>query len=392
MKNKIRKDDFVLFGGEKSFDSFRSTMNLPAPTFDLFYEKINFYRTNINDDPIFDFEYSLSQYHNVKHVVCFSSCFTGMAITLKALALSGKTEVILPSLTYRRMSEIILWAGLVPCFCDNDSETLGVSAESIKEMISENTAVILAPHPLVKLSNIEGVLEISKQNNIPLMFDSVEANGSVYKGIAIGGFGDAESFSLHPSKLINACEGGYITTNNTTLYSSLLKMRDGESAFYNGGLKNGHFSKMNNMHAIMGISSLKTVFDTIRDNKKHYLIYKSYFDIIQGLDIIEYDEKEQRNYKTILVEVKEEFGMSRDDLFEILNPENVFVRKFYTPAQHLTQKYKSENCKESYPIAEYLQHRFLLFPIGHTVSSEDIHQIGALLKQVKQICVEEKLK
>lgn len=385
MSNKINIDDFALNGGEKLFDSFRSTMNLPAPTFELFYDKVKFYRQKKDKAPVADFEFHLSKYHNVSHVVCFSSCFTAMAITLKTLAISGKKEVILPSLTYRRMSEIVLWAGLEPCFCDNDPKTFGISADAIKDMINDNTAMILAPHPLVKLSNINEILKVAKEANLPIMFDSVEANGSIHNDVTIGGYGDAESFSLHPSKLINACEGGYIATNNNNLYEALVEMRKGKSINYNGGVKNGHFSKMNDLHAIMGMSSLETVFDTIQQNKDHYNVYKSYFDKINGLNIVLYDENERRNYKTILVEVTEEFCLSRDELFEVLNPENVFVRKFYAPAQHLTQIYKSKSCKDTYEVAELLQHRFLLFPLGHTVSESDIHQIGKLLNEINNI-------
>jgi len=381
---KRHRRDFAINGGSKCFNVVKTTMNLPAPEFKDFEKKLLSYDDN-KSDPIVDLEAALCKFHNVSYVIAFSSCFTAMALTLKALALPARNEVIIPALTYRRMSDIILWAGLIPCFCDNAPDTLGVDAFNIKKMINNNTAVILAPHPIVKLSDIEQIIELGNDKGIPVMFDSVEATGGEHKGISIGSFGMAESFSLHPSKLINACEGGYITTNNEKLYSTLMVMRGGGKTDYNGEIKHGHSSCMNRYHSIMGLSSLDIVNDTINDNYEHYRVYQENLRIIPGVRLVEYEENEKRNYKSILVEITEEFCITRDELHDILNFENIYARKYYYPAQHTTQKNKSPNCIEHYDVAEYIQGRYLLLPFGYSTSKDDIRIICQLISDINDI-------
>ncbi|MCP3671264.1 MAG: aminotransferase class I/II-fold pyridoxal phosphate-dependent enzyme [Gammaproteobacteria bacterium] len=382
--HKKKHDDLAINGGEKCFDTVKTTMNLPAPEFDDYYKRIGLYEDG-SKDPIHDLESALSVFHGVDYTVCFSSCFTAMAMTLKALALPGRQNVIIPSLTYRRMSDIILWAGLTPCFCDNDPSTLGVSAAGIERQIGNNTALILAPHPIVNFSDISSIETLGFEREIPVVFDSVEAIAGYHQGVPVGAFGMAESFSLHPSKLMNACEGGYITTNSQELYLALIIMRDGGAAECNGALRHGHISRMNRYHAVMGLCSLDMVNETIRNNYKYYCIYRSGLKGIKGIKLVEYDEDNRRNYKSILVEVTDDYCITRDQLHDILNYENVYARKFYYPAQHLTQSNQSEECAESYEVAEYLQDRYLLLPFGHSTSADDIRDICELINTVQSI-------
>src|SRR6185295_12811167 len=88
-----------------------------------------------------------------------------------------------------------------------------------------NTALILAPHPMVSCCDAEGIEQLGKSRNIPVVFDSVEAGHKYYKGRRVGGFGDAEAFSMHSPKLLNSFEGGYVTTNNEALAKKIDSMK-----------------------------------------------------------------------------------------------------------------------------------------------------------------------
>ena len=382
MKYKKSRCDFAINGGKEVFspDCVKTTMNLPAPSFNNYIKKLLFCeRESINSIDLL--ERSLAKFHDTKYAICFSSCFTGMAITMRALAISGKKEVILPSLTYRRMTDIILWSGLTPKYCDNNFTNLGVTSLEISKVINKDTALILAPHPMVHLSDIDSIEELSINTGIPIMFDSVEASGGSYKGRMLGSFGKAESFSLHPSKLMNACEGGYITTNDKNLYLALIKMRAGKSIEYNNSTRQGHLSKMNNYHAIMALCSLDMVQNIIEGNKIKYELYFKLLEDFQGISLVCYDRKEKRNYKTILIKVDEKLHLNRDILHDILNKENIFARKFYYPAQHVTHgKFLTKNYKE-YEVACSLQEQYLLLPTGYSTSCKDIEIICSTIRQ-----------
>ena len=382
---KKYKNDFAINGGKAVFSSknVKTTMNLPAPSLDSYLKKLQFYEQK-NLDPIDFLEKSLASFHSVKNVVCFSSCFTGMALALRALATPGKREVIFPSFTYRRMTDIVLWAGLRPIYCDNNPKNFGVTSFEISKVINNNTALILAPHPLVNLSDIDSIENLSFKTGIPVMFDSVEASGSTYKGRTIGSFGKAESFSLHPSKLMNSCEGGYITTNDDNLYLALKNMRVGKSCKYNNSTRLGHHSEMNRYHAVMALCSLDIVEKTISKNKIQYDLYSKCLENVEGVSLVCYEKKEKRNYKTILIKV-ENSRLGRDFLHDILNKENVFARKFYYPAQHMRHKDIDKYNDKNFMIASRLQEQYLLLPTGHSTSYEDIKTICTIIEQAEKL-------
>ena len=241
------------------------------------------------------------------------------------------------------------------------------------------------PHPPVNLSLIDDIEDLAESYGIPVLFDSVEANGAVYKEDRIGGFGNAESFSLHPSKVINACEGGYITTKDSVLADNLRKLRQGYSVEHQGAVKSGHYSLINRDHAVMGICSLDIIVDVISNYKKQYELYEKELDELNGIELVKFSDSEERNYKSILIHLGKDFVGLRNEILDILNSENIFVRNLYYPAQNQTQLNKSSSCLQEYPVAEAIQNEYLLFPIGTSVTLAEIKVICQIFKDVLKI-------
>ncbi len=147
-----------------------------------------------------------------RHCVSFCGGFWGLVLAMKGLALQGRTEVVMPSLTYRRLADIVAWAGLTPHFCEVDPVRLCITAETARPCINNHTALILGVHPIVNCCDAEGLEALSAETGIPLLFDSVESSYETFNGRRVGTFGRAECFSMQSSKLLNAFEGGYVTT------------------------------------------------------------------------------------------------------------------------------------------------------------------------------------
>lgn len=381
-------DDLAFFGGQPIFKRFKTTMNLPKPDKDEFFNalKISYDKHQItNNGPLVQLlEKKLSGFHQAEYCVAFCNCFVGMTIALRELALPGRDEIIVPTLTYRRMADMILWAGYVPRFCDVDPNTLGITPKEVEPCINEHTALILSPHPISNLSDIEGMERLSRKYRLPLFFDSVEATGGSYKGRMIGSFGDAESFSMHPSKVINGAEGGYITTNNKRLATSLSSHRshgfgeDDEIA----GL--GCNAQLNELHAAMALASLSTMDDLLEENKRHHLSYQAHLEPIDGLRVVKYPLNEQRNWKSVLVELEPSWPLTRKQTLDVLNKENIHARAYYSPAQHTTIRKQAGFGETPFPVTEEAVEKYMLLPFGWSVSMEDITVVADMLNFIKE--------
>jgi len=379
MIKKIKVDDLAIFNGSCLFAIPKSTSNLLQPDFDKFmgYSKLFFDQNhNISDGYLVKLlEQRLAAFHQTDYCVTFCSGFWALAITMSALALKDKTEIVMPSLTYRRMPDIAAWTKLTPRFCEVESTTLAMSAATVRSCINDNTALILGVHPIVNCCDINGLLDLAKEKNIPLLFDSVE---SVYESTAdgkVGSFGIAEAFSLHACKLLNGFGGGYITTNDASLAKQLVMMRGfGFIENANTEIVAGMSAELNEMHAAMALASLDDVEKQIERNRERYYTYKDLLSTVQGIQLVEFDERYCVGYKNIVAELLDDWPLSREDTISILNAENILVRSYYSPPLH-SKSMLFPFVPAELPLTDSLAERFINFPCGHLVSNTDIADI-----------------
>src|SRR5258708_30377314 len=103
--------DLAVFGGAPLFDTIRSISNLVQPDVEQFlsYSRTFFDARQYTDHgPVEQqLEKRLAEFHQVEHCVSFAGGFWGLVLAMKCLALPGKTEVVMPSLTYRRLADIV---------------------------------------------------------------------------------------------------------------------------------------------------------------------------------------------------------------------------------------------------------------------------------------------
>jgi dTDP-4-amino-4,6-dideoxygalactose transaminase len=294
----------------------------------------------------------------------------------------------MPSFTYRRMADIAAWTKLKPHFCDVEEATLANSAATVQPCINDNTALILGVHPIVNFCDIDGLLELAKEKNIPLLFDSVESVYESYNGKKIGCFGAAEIFSMGASKLVNGFEGGYITTNDANLARQLSLMRDfgfqgQDKVAVSGGLN----ARLNEIHAAMALAGLDDLEDQVIRNRDRYHTYQRLLARLDGIRLLEFDESQRPGYKNIVVEVLEDWPLSRDDTVSVLNAEMILARAYYTPPLH-RKRMDYPYITAELPVTDRLAERLILPPCGHLVSNEDIGGIVELFKFMRANAVE----
>lgn len=377
------------FSGNPVFVSPKSTSNLVQPVKQRFLNYVsNIYndtsRLSGGDEITTQLEKRLAEEHGAKYCVAVCNGLWGLVMSIYTIRLEGKSEIIMPSLTYRRMADIAAWLKMVPHFCDVDYATLAMNAQHVESCINENTALILAPHPIVNLCDIDGLVTLAAKYNIPILFDSVEASFAEYKGKKIGSFGDAECFSMHASKFLNAFEGGYITTNNSTLADHLKIIRNNGINDVTGISEfSGMDGKLIGLHAAMGLACLDDKDEQIEKNKKRFLKYKNELATVDGITLVEYSLNEKRSFKNILVRLEKNWPLSRELTIQILHSENMIVRPYYFPPLHKKEN-KFPTIKGDMTNTELLMHQFLLLPCGEFVSTEDIEVIAGCLRYIQE--------
>jgi dTDP-4-amino-4,6-dideoxygalactose transaminase len=137
---------------------------------------------------------------------------------IKTLDIGPGDEVILPGFTCSVMPNAVWRTGATPVFADIDIETFGSDAGGIKKRITPRTKLVVAQHSFGIPCDIEEIIELCKKHSIPVVEDCALTLDSSIGGTRVGNFGDAAIFSTDHSKPLNTILGGFLYTNNRSLY------------------------------------------------------------------------------------------------------------------------------------------------------------------------------
>jgi dTDP-4-amino-4,6-dideoxygalactose transaminase len=382
-RTKYSIDELAEFGGSALFGDVISTSNLVRPDFDLFmsYSKLFYEKKQYtNNGPLVRMlEARLAKFHDTQFCITFANGFWAIVLAIKCLVRSERIEVIMPSLTYRRLADIAAWTGLKPRFCEVDRDTLAMDTNSVMLAANDETALILAVHPIINCCDAFGLEQVSRTCGIPLLFDSVESVYETLAGKKIGSFGNAECFSLHASKLINGFEGGYVTTNDATLAKRLSLMRGFGFSGPDNIVEFGINAKLNEMHAAMALACLDDLEDQVRRNRLRYRAYEKALADLSGIRLLRFNENEKTSYKNIVVELTETWPLSRDFTLRLLHAEGALARSYYAPPLH-RKPMLYPSVPATLPVTDELAEKFMLLPSGHFVELDDVQTIGNFLK------------
>jgi dTDP-4-amino-4,6-dideoxygalactose transaminase len=310
-----------------------------------------------------ELEGRVAEYLGVQHCVAVSSCTTGLMLVLRALNLSG--DVIVPSFTFAATAHAVAWNGLRPVFADISRDTLTLSPAAVSDSIGVRTSAILATHVYGTPCDVEALTRIARDNGLRIIFDAAHAFGSMHRGHRIGGFGDAEVFSLSPTKVMVAGEGGLIATNDAALAERCRIGRD----YGNPGDYDCQFiglnARMSEFHAVLALASLEGVDDRIQRRNELAETYVKALADVAGIDFPSISQGNQSTFKdlTVLVDAGL-FGLDPDELASTLAALGIETRRYYSPPVHKMRAYRGvKNGNRNLGVTEWAARSALTLPM-----------------------------
>src|SRR6185437_8109308 len=122
----------------------------------------------INGQDVNLFAKELAAYLGVKHVIPCANGTDALQIALMALGVKPGDEIITASYTYIATVEVIALLRLKPVFVDVDADTFTMNIDEVKKAITPKTKAIIPVHLYGQASNMEPLLAIAKEHNIPI--------------------------------------------------------------------------------------------------------------------------------------------------------------------------------------------------------------------------------
>jgi dTDP-4-amino-4,6-dideoxygalactose transaminase len=325
------------------------------------------------------FEAQAARYLGVRHCVAVSSCTSGLMLVLRAADLSG--DVIVPSFTFAATAHAVAWNGLRPVFADIDRRTLTLSPDAVEQAIGMHTSAILATHIYGTPCDVEGLDRVAAQNGLRLFFVAAHAFGSVHAGTRVGGFGDAEVFSLSPTKVVIAAEGGIIATNDDLLAERCRIGRDyGNPGDYDCRFV-GLNARMSELHAATALASLADLDERLEERNRLASAYTAALAGIPGVLVPEVPAGDRSTYKdySVLIDA-DAFGIDADAVAESLRGQWIETRRYYSPPVHAMRAYRHSGAESvALPVTGWAAARALTLPVWVGMTEAQVTRVAGAI-------------
>ncbi|MBP2685786.1 MAG: dTDP-4-dehydro-6-deoxyglucose aminotransferase, partial [Deltaproteobacteria bacterium] len=189
--------------------------------------------------------------------------------------------------------------------------------------------------------------------------------------------------SFHATKFLNTFEGGAVLTDDDALAAKIRLMKNFGFSGYDNVIYIGINGKMSEISAAMGLTGLESIDDIIAANRGNYEGYRKGLSGVEGIRLVEYDDRERCNYQYVVLELDEAVaGVSRDTLVDVLHAENVIARRYFHPGAHRMEPYRSHfpHAGLVLPETERLAARVISLPTGTSIGEREVETICSILR------------
>jgi len=329
------------------------------------------------------FEKALADHIGVKHAVGVSSCTSGLMLTYTGLGLTG--DVIVPSYTFMATVSALVWCGLRPIFADVDYGTTNLDPAAAEASITPRTTAIVAVHNFGNPADIPALQAVADRHNLKLIFDAAHGFGARYQGVPVGSQGHAQVFSLSPTKLLIAGEGGIVATNDESLAEKIRLGREyGNNGHYDSAFP-GLNARLGEFNALLGLRSLENLENAARCRNETVAIFQEMLERLPGVGFQAVRPGDRNSYKDFSVTIDPAaFGLTRDELAIALAAENIDSRKYYEPPVHRQIAYRHFYDGRPLPNTDWLASHSLSFPIWSNMTFEVALRICETVQRIQE--------
>ncbi|CAN5647855.1 aminotransferase class I/II-fold pyridoxal phosphate-dependent enzyme [soil metagenome] len=386
-KLKARLDDLAVLGGPQLFDA---PLHVGRPNIgdrERLFARLDAAldrRQLTNGGPlVVEFEERVAALVGVRHAIAVTNAMLGLQIAARATRMAG--EVIVPSFTFIATAHALDWTGLTPVFADIEAERLNLDPGAIEPLVGERTTGIVATHLWGRTCDTDELAGLAERHGLRLIYDAAHAFACSRDGRMVGAFGDAEVFSFHATKFVNAFEGGMITTDDDAIAEDARLLRNFGFVGIDRTVSTGTNGKMSEASAAMGLTSLDAIDMFVAVNHRNERLYHEHLDGVDGLSMLPPDDRGECNGQHVVLRIEPgSSGRGRDVLYRALRAENVLARRYFYPGCHRMEPYlgRASGGGPHLPHTERATSQTLVLPTGTGITEEEIVALCALIRFV----------
>lgn len=321
----------------------------------------------------------LASYVGVAHAIPCANGTDALQIALMALGLQPGDEVITPSFTYMATVEVVALLKLTPVFVDVYPDTFTMDVDSLRKAITPKTKAIIPVHLYGQCADMEPILAVAKEHNVPVIEDNAQAIGGSYtfsdgRKVKTGSMGLVSCTSFFPSKNLGCYgDGGAIFTNDAALAERLKMIAN-------------HGQKVRYYHEMVGCNSRLDAIQAAVLRVKLPLLDEycaarqaaaDFYDkVFAGNPRITTPVRAANGYHVFHQYTLKLNGVSRDEVHQQLAARNIPSMIYYPVPCHKQEMLKEYNTADAdLPVTNMLQDIVISLPIHTELTEEELTYI-----------------
>lgn len=344
----------------------------PLREFIPYLEKIWDSKILTNSGPFHQqFEKTLSDYLGVEHLALFVNGTIALVTALQALRITG--EVITTPYSFVATSHSLLWNGIKPVFVDIHPDTLNLDPGKIEAAITPQTTAIMPVHCYGHPCDVDAIQKIADNYNLRVIYDAAHAFGVQTENGSVLKYGDLSVLSFHATKVFNTFEGGAIVCPDAKTKQSIDHLKNFGFVDEVTVVAPGINGKMSEFNSALGLLQLQHIDQALARRKEIDSIYREMLFNVKGVRCLEGAGETVSNHAYFPVLIGEEYSITRDALYQKLEEQGIFARRYFYPLISSFPMYRglASAHQDNLPIATDAASRVLCLPIYPDLTSDE---------------------
>jgi len=383
------------------------------------------------------FEQAFAKRVGARYACAVSSCTTALHVALLSVGVKPGDVIITVSHSFIATANAVRYCCAEPVFVDIDPETYNMDPEELLRILNKDciqkdgnlfykhvdclavgespirhlyrsaddkssalgrVAAILPVHQMGTPCDINRIIDIAEENQLPVVEDAACATGSeisLDEGVTwevIGKpHGDIACFSFHPRKILTTGDGGMITTNNRELDARFRVLRqhgmsipdtvrhESNTVIFENYLTTGFNYRMTDFQAAVGIEQLKRLDDILTERRELAASYGELLKDIPHLKLLKTEDSILPNWQSYPVKVLDGVPLSQMEIMQRLLDKDIATRRGIMNA-HQEPAYGDANW--SLPNSEICRDQVILLPLFSGIGMENLRYISSAIHEV----------
>ena len=289
-------------------------------------------------------------------------------------------EVIAPVFTCTATNIPLLYIGAKIKFADIDPDTMNISIDHVKKLITKKTKAIIfvnyggVPCDLIELNKLK------KKHNLILIQDAAQSLGSKVGKKDITEFADFTIFSFQAIKHITSGDGGMLTFKNKKFLEKSRRIRwfgiDREKkqggTWENDIVEIGYKYQMTDVGARMLLDSLEDFSKIFAHRKKIFNIYKKELSKNENIKVIDTIDKKLSNSFWLCTLIIKKDRIKLQNYLRKLKIETNQVH-FRNDRYTIFKKFIKKNI---FPNMKKYENNYLVIPMNIKITTKDAYYIS----------------